>query len=1441
MSLKADNYLRSFRGRGQDFDTWWQKFLALAEISKWDDDDKKTTHLPLFLDGDAFLIFSKMNDADKKKVKEVKAKLSAAFAVTAAQAYGMFVNRRLKVDESVDAYVADLQRLLSQSGHKVSGDDDTVVIEQFIAGLSRDFARSLRLSFAGKKLKVSECVEQVRALRTAEEVFSQPAPTHSGDVSGALESGGGERGGRFGVGASSGGAGRNNSGIVCHGCGEVGHIRRFCPNKAKGQTQGRTRSGPSKPPSQLTCYFCDKPGHLKTDCPERRAWLRSRGQPAASADTTGVGQNDSNKSKEPCLCTVNTASRSGLPRIFVDARPMPTEAEEEWHRLRSVLDTGSARTLIEARCAEWLGSSINKDCTDRLVALDGKSLAVGGTVQLQLRREDGPVALSTTNVTAVVVESLSAVSAQILIGNDVVAGNGGVHVQYDAEGSLRGVTFGSATAACVSTASHPNPHVTVVRDDKNIILRANDGEVKWHADKRYWSLKWLWKGDVEPCGPIGPSIGEYSRKKLTEEQEKQFCSEVAKWIEEGWLVPHDPEVHGEPAAVLPLLAQVQEHKETTPVRPCLDYRHLNDQLTSQPGNSAPVCEDKLRKWRQAGDANEFCLLDVRKAYLQVHVEPELARYQTVLWQGKTYVMSRMGFGLSVAPKFMDIIIQWILQVFPQADNYVDDIRVPRSESDAVAARLLEYGLPTKPAELMASARVLGLQLEPSGDKGTRWFRRSGINLELPRPATKRDLFSWCGRLTSHVPVCGWLRLATSYLKRLIGGGTPWNHRVPAELLKFCDEVTARLAGDGDPAHGIWSVAPASAGTELVVYADASDIGLGVVVEDGGHVIEDRAWLRKRRDRRHINVAELDAALNGLCVAVSWGAKRVRLVTDSKTVASWLRDTLGDVRRVRTKGLNRVLVERRLQIAEDIVTSAGLSVTIEWVRSDRNPADALTRVPATWIRYFKQQQDESDDSAVAAVSTACIVSPVPLGDILKEQQNDQEIQLAINCIDEQEPVPARFSKVSTELVVRDGALYRSVKLPLEGEVEVPVVPQVLVSGVVEAAHLNSGHASWETIYQMIRSQCYFSGMASVCRKFVADCQRCRAANPVGGQRVAPTRADIPGRPWSELVIDTLELGDDRSGKYHCVLVCVDTFTKWVEVCPLRRHDAASVAKAFTSMCIRWGAPDVIRMDNGSEFRNAVTESLFKVMGVRVRTGAVRHPESQGAAERMNRSLLGLIRKVLDTSSDWRQDLDILLFFYRNRPHHATRMSPTEAMVGWRPRHLVVETATDECLLSEWVTKLADRTAAIRDLLESELAGTDFPTTPGRVNPYRVGDPVMYRHPSRHQKRLPPYQTGWSIKQVVSPSTVVISRTQDGTGMKDKTVNIDLLKNDIPKEASTERCPDAEASDDDGHDSDGSNVGSFDWWIDTDTHNGTGGVPHYSLRSRDSINPPSRYAM
>ena len=58
-------------------------------------------------------------------------------------------------------------------------------------------------------------------------------------------------------------------------------------------------------------------------------------------------------------------------------------------------------------------------------------------------------------------------------------------------------------------------------------------------------------------------------------------------------------------------------------------------------------------------------------------------------------------------------------------------------------------------------------------------------------------------------------------------------------------------------------------------------------------------------------------------------------------------------------------------------------------------------------------------------------------------------------------------VRDELWVSDNMLFRCAELPIYSKVHVLVIPFILHEDVVSAAHANSGHASWQTVYEMLR--------------------------------------------------------------------------------------------------------------------------------------------------------------------------------------------------------------------------------------------------------------------------------------------------------------------------------------------------------------------------------------
>ena len=105
------------------------------------------------------------------------------------------------------------------------------------------------------------------------------------------------------------------------------------------------------------------------------------------------------------------------------------------------------------------------------------------------------------------------------------------------------------------------------------------------------------------------------------------------------------------------------------------------------------------------------------------------------------------------------------------------------------------------------------------------------------------------------------------------------------------------------------------------------------------MVEDAAWLRKRDDVTHINLAELEAVVKGLNLAMKWGVTTVDVVTDSLIVSKWLNAALNDEKRIRVSGLSEVL-----SLVKSMVEELGINITVTLVLSAENRADIISRVP-----------------------------------------------------------------------------------------------------------------------------------------------------------------------------------------------------------------------------------------------------------------------------------------------------------------------------------------------------------------------------------------------------------------------------------------------------------------------------------------------------------------
>ncbi|QQP49389.1 Putative LOC101234602 [Caligus rogercresseyi] len=460
-----------------------------------------------------------------------------------------------------------------------------------------------------------------------------------------------------------------------------------------------------------------------------------------------------------------------------------------------------------------------------------------------------------------------------------------------------------------------------------------------HFDGNSWNTCWDW---IRP--PV--ILNKVSQYSIPNPIRERFEGEVKRWIKSGWIIPCESRVED---GVIPLMAVVHEKKGK--VRPVLDFREVNNFVECS-GADADVCSEKLRSWRQW--PSKCAMLDLKDAYMQVHVGKECSRHLNVRFQNKSYELQRLGFGLNCGPEIMKAIVSHVLSLDPAiqkaCDHYYDDIIVNLGvvSSEKVESHLRKYGLKSKDSVPLNESRVLGLELVQT-QNGLMWRRPSMGELNISGKITKRDLFSICGKLVGHFPVGGWLRTAVGFMKRCCTG-TSWEDSAGELSISLLEEVISKVERD-DPVRGRWNVRP---GGNCELWCDASSLAYGAAIVKDGAVIEDGAWLRAKEDGDHINMAELTAVIKGVNLALKWGTTKLDIFVDSASVYSWLKSTLTRDKKIRVSGISEMLIKRRLSILRETLEEYGVNWDVSLVPSSVNKADQLTRVPRDWIIRAKNK-------------------------------------------------------------------------------------------------------------------------------------------------------------------------------------------------------------------------------------------------------------------------------------------------------------------------------------------------------------------------------------------------------------------------------------------------------------------------------------------------------
>ena len=115
-----------------------------------------------------------------------------------------------------------------------------------------------------------------------------------------------------------------------------------------------------------------------------------------------------------------------------------------------------------------------------------------------------------------------------------------------------------------------------------------------------------------------------------------------------------------------------------------------------------------------------------------------------------------------------------------------------------------------------------------------------------------------------------------------------------------------------------------------------------------------------------------------------------------------------------------------------------------------------------------------------------------------------------------------------------------------------------------------------------------------------------------------------------------------------------FTKWPEVEAVRKVTAQSAVKFFKGLVYRFGVPNRVITDNGTQFMSCGFMQFTQSLGSKVCFASVGHARRNGQAERANAEVLrGLRTKTFDklhkSGRRWIDELPVVLPSLRTTPN------------------------------------------------------------------------------------------------------------------------------------------------------------------------------------------------
>ena len=232
----------------------------------------------------------------------------------------------------------------------------------------------------------------------------------------------------------------------------------------------------------------------------------------------------------------------------------------------------------------------------------------------------------------------------------------------------------------------------------------------------------------------------------------------------------------------------------------------------------------------------------------------------------------------------------------------------------------------------------------------------------------------------------------------------------------------------------------------------------------------------------------------------------------------------------------------------------------------------------------------------------------------------------------------------ELSVQDDLIFRGPCI---------VVPKSLRSYMIKQIHF--AHTGIESTIRYGRDILFWPGMSADLKNYVSSCNVCNKYC-IKNTKESLKSHDFPSRPWAKVGMDIFTIGNCN------YLILVDYYSSYFEVNSLENLLASTVVNKVRGHFSRYGIPDTVVTDCGSQFTSKEFENLAKKWLFKHVKSSPYHHQSNGKAENAVKIAKHLFMKANEDG----RDPQLSLLEWRNTPTEGFNSSPVQRFFGRRTR-------------------------------------------------------------------------------------------------------------------------------------------------------------------------------